>query len=790
MKGSLQTAVTLLPAITAAVLAWDALRLRARPAGLAIAALLTSAAIWTGGYAGEILAATLQGKLLWAKVQYFGIATLPLAWLAFADGYAGGRWGWERRWPLLAPMPFITLALAWTNELHGMIWTSVAMDQIGGISVLALEHGTWFYLHVAFCYVLLAAGSIRIVRELWRRPFFGRQAMAMVAGAIGPWAGNLLYVSGLNPIAPLDLTPFAFAASAITLTIAVGRFGFLDLVPVAHASVLASMADSVFVLDSRDRVIDTNPAARNSFCIGGDPVGRNVRDLIPSLPSGHRELGPEHRHGFSHTVDGRITHYALSSTPLADPRRRESGRILVITDVTDQRLAEERIHTLAHKDALTGLPNREVFRGRFDRALRAARRNGRHAACLFIDLDNFKRINDHYGHSIGDAVLREAVRRIEAGLRASDTVLAAPDDTTLARFGGDEFVILLEGLDHPEDAVPPAERVIAALQAPHRHGESRLSLNASVGVAVYPDDGEDAETLLRNADAAMYAAKEGGGNRVQFFTSRIRDAVTQRIEVESELHRAIEQDAFVLAYQPQFCTARNRIVGFEALLRWNHPERGIVRPGDFVAVAEQSGLIIPMGEWIMQRACSDWTRLRAATGTDCRLAINLSPRQFADPRLIRYLRETLERTGLPPKLLEIELTEGALMEDTETTQELLEDLHSLGASLAIDDFGAGYSSLAYMRTFHLDVIKIDRSFVASMLDDHRAANLVRAMIAMGHNLGLEVVCEGVEQQEQLEALVEAGCDRLQGYLLGHPVPIEQVEALLRQEPAHRLAASA
>jgi diguanylate cyclase (GGDEF)-like protein len=789
VQGSLQTAITLLPAITAAVFAWDALRLRARPAGIAIAALLSTAAIWTGGYAGEILAASLEGKLLWAKVQYFGIAMLPIAWLAFADGYTGGRWRWDHRWPLLLPVSFVTLVMAWTNELHGLIWRSTEIARIGGVSVLVLQHGTWFYVHFAFSYVLLAAGSIRIVRELWRRPYFGRQAAALVTSAVGPWAGNLLYVSGLNPIAPLDLTPFAFAASAVTLTVAVGRYGFLDIVPVAHASVLASMADSVFVLDKSDRVIDANPAARANFCRHLDPVGRDVREVIPSLPEAHRGHAAQLRYDFAHTIEDSITHYSLSSTPLSEQGRSTSGRILVISNVTDQRLAEERIHTLAHQDALTGLPNREVFRSRFERALRGARRNGRHAACLFIDLDNFKRINDHYGHSVGDAVLRQAVQRIESGLRANDTLLTASPDTTLARFGGDEFVILLEGLNDPGDAVAPAERVLAALEAPHRHGDSRLSLNASVGVAVYPEDGEDAETLLRNADAAMYAAKGAGGNRVQFFTSRIRDAVTTRIETESELHRALEQDAFVLAYQPQFCLGRDRVVTFEALLRWNHPERGLVRPGDFVAVAEQSGLIIPIGEWVLQRAFSDWARLAATTGTDCRLAINLSPRQFADPRLVQCLRETLERTGLPPSQLEIELTEGALMEDAGSTQELLEDLQSLGVSLAVDDFGSGYSSLAYMRTFPLDLIKIDRAFIAGMLDDHRCANLVRAMIAMGHNLGLEVVCEGIEQPQQLEALRSAGCDRVQGYLLGRPMPIEAVAELLGETPQRRLAAS-
>lgn len=786
-------AITLVPAATAALFALDALRLRHQPAGKPAAALLAAAAIWTGAYAGEIYARTLVEMLLWAKVQYLGIAMVPLAWYAFASVYAGYPWSvGRRRWPLFV-VPVATIAVAWTNELHGLLWSSATVERSGTLSVAGLVHGPWFYVHVAYAYVLLAMGSWRLISGLLERPVFGRQAVALLASALAPWIGNALYVSQLNPVAPLDLTPFAFTLSGITVSIAIGGFRLFDLVPVAHASVLASMRDGVLVVDERGRVLDANPAAITLLGAGDLPiVGATVEALLPELGAEAIAAVAQAPAMEPRTIVRGERHLTLDVVPLSDSIARRGGRVVVVGDITAQQDSAARIHALAYSDSLTGLPNRELLHDRFQHAIAAAQRDRRMVACLFLDLDNFKRINDHYGHSVGDEVLRQVATRISVAIRGGDTLTRPGDDgeATLARFGGDEFVILLEGLRCAEDAVAPAERVVAALQTPYRHGDALLSLNASVGVAVYPVDGRDVEVLLGHADAAMYAAKEAGGSRVLFFTGRIRETVRERIETESQLHQAIEDESFVIHYQPQVSARDGHIVGFEALLRWNHPERGLVAPANFVAVAEESGLIIPLGDWVVRKACADWAQLLENTGAPCRLALNLSPRQFGAPHLLHKLRAALADSGLDPSLVELELTEGALMDDTDATQQLLEELRILGVQLSVDDFGRGYSSLSYMRTFALDAIKIDRSFTEDLLRDARSASLIRAIIAMAQNLDLEVVCEGVEGAEQAAFLRAAGCDRLQGYFFGRPVDIDHVEQALLLDQRRLLVANA
>ncbi len=436
-----------------------------------------------------------------------------------------------------------------------------------------------------------------------------------------------------------------------------------------------------------------------------------------------------------------------------------------------RRVAEETVWHQAYHDALTGLPNRWLLVDRLTQAIAYARREGAHVALLFLDLDRFKLVNETLGHTVGDELLRLVADRLHEGLREGDT---------LARPGGDEFAVVLAGVEAPEEAARVAEDLVRRLDAPLRVQGRDFHLAATVGVALFPEHGQDPETLLKNAEAAMYAAKQEGGGAVRWYEPHMDTVVEDRLTLENELRRALRQDELVVYYQPQVSLADGSLVGVEALVRWQHPERGLVPPMRFIPLAEETGLICPLGEQVVAKAAADVARLRAAGTALPRLAVNVSACQLRQPDVPRRLAELVRAAGADPAMLEIEITESALMQATETASEILRGLRGMGMRIAIDDFGTGYSSLTYLKRFPVDALKIDQAFTRQVTSQSDDAAIVEAILAMARSLRLATVAEGVETEAQREWLAARGCDAMQGFLLSPPVPASELPQVLER----------
>ncbi len=460
--------------------------------------------------------------------------------------------------------------------------------------------------------------------------------------------------------------------------------------------------------------------------------------------------------------DGSPIHIRESARTVRDA----NGAIIcyegTIEDISERKRAEDIIRKQAYHDNLTDLPNRVLFGERLERTLSQSRRSDEMAAVLFMDLDRFKQINDTLGHAAGDKLLKEVARRLLRTVGADDTV---------ARMGGDEFTVLLPGITSPRDGARMAQKIKRILSRPLTLDGHDLYVAASVGIAVFPFDGQDADTLVKHADVAMYRAKEQGGDDYQMYTRAMNATSLQRLVMEASLRKALARDEFTLLFQPQFDMATGRIDGAEALVRWNHPELGQLKPAQFIPLAEETGLISPLGEWILREACRHGARWMQA-GTPLRVSVNISARQFAQRDLAERVDTILRETGFDGKLLDMELTESALLEQGKGALETLASLKELGLRLSVDDFGTGYSSLMYLRQFPIDVLKVDQSFVQGMTTRSEDAAIVRAVIDLAHALGLRVVAEGVETTDQREQLAVLGCDALQGYLFSAPVPAD------------------
>lgn len=421
----------------------------------------------------------------------------------------------------------------------------------------------------------------------------------------------------------------------------------------------------------------------------------------------------------------------------------------------------EALDRLAHYDALTGLPNRFLFNDRLRHALARASRDDYRISVLLIDLDRFKNINDTAGHPAGDELLRQVAARLQGHARDEDTV---------SRLGGDEFALILENFDQDEMPAVIADKIQRNLRLPFVVEGSEIYLTASIGISLFPDDANDTVTLLKNADAAMYRAKAEGKNKYHYYTRELTVAANSRFSLEKEIRQALEREEFELYYQPQFTLPGGELSGAEALIRWNHPVKGLVSPAEFIWLAEETGLILPLGVWVLRNACRQARAWHDAGLLRGRVSVNLSAHQFAQENVLELIEQVLDETGLQPGSLEIEITESALMGQPEYVSHVVDAFKRLGVSLAIDDFGTGYSSLAYLKRFQVDKLKIDRSFVRDIPQDSNDVTIIRAIIAMAQSLGLTVIAEGVETDAQATLLAEIGCDAAQGFLYGKPVP--------------------
>jgi diguanylate cyclase (GGDEF)-like protein len=480
--------------------------------------------------------------------------------------------------------------------------------------------------------------------------------------------------------------------------------------------------------------------------------------------------------------DGSVRHVDLQGEVAADGPEAGAWISGTIQDVTEQAHAQARISYLASYDNLTGLANRRLFRDQLERAIAAARARGHMLGVLFMDLDRFKRVNDTLGHGAGDVLLQTVAERLRAHVRGSDLVGRAEleEQAAISRLGGDEFTVLLSRLDDPEAAGDVARRILRAIPEPIDLGGHAVSLSASIGIALYPIDGEDVETLLKHADAAMYAAKEGGRDNYQFFSRRMNAGALRRLALESRLRTALESGELRLHYQPRLDLATGQVCALEALLRWTHPELGVVSPREIIPIAEETGLITPIGEWVLHEASAQIRTWQDAGWEPITVSVNVSPRQFGESDLRGVVGRVLRNAGVSPRLLEVELTESLLLQDHDETAVVLRDLRAMGVRVSLDDFGTGYSSLSYLARFPLDTLKMDRCFVRDVDHDPAAAGVAKAVIGIGHSLGARVVAEGVDTFEQERFLRDHGCDELQGFLLaGALAPDEATRFLTR-----------
>jgi len=444
----------------------------------------------------------------------------------------------------------------------------------------------------------------------------------------------------------------------------------------------------------------------------------------------------------------------------------------------------QELQTLAYFDGLTGLANRTLFNQRLTAALTAARRNHAKLAILYLDLDRFKRVNDTLGHGAGDQLLRNVAIRLQDCLRHDDLVALINTESSadsVARLGGDEFTILLPHVAMGSDAGKVADRILDALCKPILIGEHQVYAG-SIGIALYPLDGLDAQTLLKNADTAMYHAKQRGKNSFQYYLDSMNVTATSRLELEGELHRAIELDQLVLYYQPELITRTGELVGAEALIRWQHPVRGIVMPAEFIPLAEESGLIIPIGEWVIRTACAQLREWQAMKLPKLRISVNVSAQQFQQPSFVRTVARSVEDFGIARDALSLEITETALMTNEEEAIRRLAELRSIGVGLSIDDFGTGYSSLAYLKRFSVDSLKIDRSFIQDIPENSHNAAIAKAILALAQSLNLSVIAEGVETNHQRQFLIDHRCDEMQGYLISRPLPAEAFAEFVARPP--------
>jgi diguanylate cyclase (GGDEF)-like protein len=482
---------------------------------------------------------------------------------------------------------------------------------------------------------------------------------------------------------------------------------------------------------------------------------------------------------YEHILEGLDIHLETRFVP-----RDNVSVLAIVRDITERKNSEARIFNLAYYDELTELPNRQLFSQSLERTIAIAQRDGQKFAVLFVDLDRFKRINDTLGHSVGDELLKEVAKRLENCTRSTDTVArfepGEDGGIKLARLGGDEFVIKLYGIESEDTVSAIASRIISVLTPPFTCEGHQFVVTPSIGIALYPQDGETGEELLMNADSAMYRAKFVGRNNYKFFSETMRTKSLHRLDLENQIRRAIHNHQFELHFQPKVDVATWSLVGAEALLRWNHPERGSIAPGDFIPVAEETGLIMPIGQWVMHEACK---QVRAWSGLPTGaipVSVNISSHQFNSDGLIDDVFDAVSAAGIDASLLELEITESVLLQDADNTLISLRKLKEAGVSLSVDDFGTGYSSLSYLKRFPIDTLKIDRSFVKDIDIDPDDAAICAAILAMAHQLGLNVVAEGVESEKQLEFLRQHKCNQIQGYLCSPPLSAEAFARMLIQ----------
>ena len=885
----LPPAALLIVAVFALTLAFAAWERRRMPGAGWIAATLTAGAIWSLGYGFEIILPVLPGKILAAKFEYLGIATLPVCWVAAVLHYTGKARLLDRRvLAALFTVPAITLVLVSTNELNRLIWTSTKLPAVGP-SELVVGHGPWFWVHAVYSFALVGIGSAVLARAFFRlNGLYRRQSVLLALAAGAPLGSCIAHLAGFAPLG-LDPTPFAAIVTGAGVLACMRTLGVLDLsrglIPVARDSIVAIMRDGLLVLNPDGRLADVNLAAEQMLGLEATLlIGSQARDALIGWPpevfdtSSDEEL----RREFTVGPAGSLRHYDVLSSPIVMRRGEPAGRLVVVRDVTGSKRIEHALRSseqryrdlvenatdtiftidlsgsftslneagevllgyseeeicsmhlqdvvvgtegtrlaalarseggvtdvqvlrrggdrialeisarmiledgqpigiqaiardvterrqfeslLRHQalyDGLTGLPNREYLHEWLAASVEEARAGGGTVALLLLDLDGFKEVNDTFGHQHGDLLLEQIARRLEPIARGFGLV---------ARLGGDEFALVIPG-GEAIGAELIAARIVDDLDEPITLLGQAVRVGTSVGIALYPEHGDEAGELLRRADIAMYQAKRARAGHL-LYAAESDDNTPSRLALGNDLRSAIERDELVLFYQPQVCVQTGRIMGVEALIRWRHPQFGLLAPDAFIPLAEDSGMILPITRWVLETAIAECAPLREI-GSAIDLAVNLSPRALHDPELPGVLARLAAQIEPTASRLKLELTETTIATDPEHAAVLLAQLRSVGIGIAIDDFGTGYGSLTYLRDLPVDEIKIDRSFVRETEGEGPESAIVRAIVALARELDITVIAEGVETREMLDRVSQLGCDSAQGYFLGRPQPIENL----------------
>jgi diguanylate cyclase (GGDEF)-like protein/PAS domain S-box-containing protein len=603
----------------------------------------------------------------------------------------------------------------------------------------------------------------------------GRHDEQLAAQALRCGAQDFLVKSEIEPVIVLRALRYAIERKALEEQ--------LLLEQERAKSMLDAIGDAVICIDGSGAITFLNHAAQVMTRLAlapGDYLMSDVLDLTgPSgthvslrEDSGCTPFEQERKitaNAFLANPEGRRVAVEYTVSTVLDRSGAVTGSVYVLRDVSEKRALADKLAYMAQHDPLTGLPNRMLLADRIASAIAMAKRRATKPGVLFLDLDGFKHVNDSLGHAIGDKLLQSVANRLTACVRGSDTV---------SRLGGDEFVVLLAEVTHPEDAAIAVNRMLDAVSAPHHIDEHELHVSSSIGVSLYPTDGTDAETLINNADAAMYQAKANGRKSYRFFEPAMNLRAVARQKTEDGLRRALDRGEFVLHYQPKLDIATGKMHSAEALIRWLHPQRGSMAPGEFISVAEDSGLIVPIGQWVLREACGK-AKAWSDAGVPLRsIAVNVSGMEFQNEHFLDNVFSTLEETGLPPDMLELELTESVLMKRSGNAVATLKALCAEGVRLAIDDFGTGYSSLSYLTRFPVDTLKIDQSFIRQISGVPSETAIVKAVLSMARSLSLRVVAEGVETERELEFLQANECDEAQGYYFSHPLPINKFEEFL------------
>jgi diguanylate cyclase (GGDEF)-like protein/PAS domain S-box-containing protein len=547
----------------------------------------------------------------------------------------------------------------------------------------------------------------------------------------------------------------------------------------------------VTIADMQGKILYVNPADAEMHGYKIDElIGQNVRIFAPSELSKPltvekiNSLTRWRRESINKKKDGSTFPVSLMSDVVKDRKGNSIGIITTCEDITTRKNFEEQITHMAYHDALTNLPNRYLFEDRIQQSIVLAKQNKRIMAILFVDIDNFKNINDAFGHNVGDMLLKDVAERLVKYLRAGDTIArlgTESSENTVARLGGDEFTVLLTEISKVQDAAAVAQRTINVLSQPFKIEDKEIFINVSIGISLYSQDGDDVQTLLRKADTALYHAKGEGRNCFHFFSEAMNIAILERYDIESKLRKALDSKELQLFYQPQVDILSGRIIGLESLIRWFQRDSKEISPKTFIPIAEETGLIIPIGEWVIRTACEQNKSWHISGFEPIPVAVNISGVQFKRKDFVDTVAKILTDVNLDPQYLELEFTEGTIMHNTEETVEKFNELRALGVRLSVDDFGTGYSSLSYLKRFPISTLKIDQTFMNDIAAEQDNKAIAKAIIALGHSLNLTVIAEGVETKQQVDFLRKHGCNGMQGYFISMPLNIHSITAFLKEK---------